>query len=140
MDARTAANPLNVIRKKIEMRGERGRLLPGSILNPTGRPKGRSELTKLLDALHKVEGKKKQSFAEFFVKLAFESTAKEATVACALARKIWPDKTEESGSKHTFININYGYRTCPECRNSSLRPQPDNGGAVPAVANPAENT
>jgi len=50
-------------------RNEKGQLLPGSILNPAGKPKGlRSFTTKVRDALEKIAEGKDYTYEEAFIK------------------------------------------------------------------------
>lgn len=77
--------------------------------NPGGRPKGCDPRLALLKALARVEKEKGVTFAEHFCRIAFDADARMPTLAVALARKLWPDLTGETGVRGPItINIVYG--------------------------------
>jgi hypothetical protein len=71
---------------------------PGQSGNPNGRPP-KPEIAQLREALELAKKKKKTSFLNHFVLLAYEDN----NVAIALAKKILPDLSESE--QHEFIKV-----------------------------------
>lgn len=64
----------------------------------------------LLRALAKVEKEKGITFAEHFCKEAFKSDARSPQLMVAMAKKLWPDLTNETGDRGpSRIEIHYTF-------------------------------
>lgn len=74
--------------EKVEIRGEHGRLLPGVVLNPNGRPKGaRSFTTKVREALERLaEGKGETAEALLIKSLIHKAVVKQDVL---MIKTIW---------------------------------------------------
>lgn len=89
--------------------------------NPAGRPSGARDLwPELYEALRTVEEKKKKLFAVRLVELSWNNPH----CAVALAKKFWPDLTQDTNPRPSIVNIVYGYSIVKTTRIPGA-PQPE---------------
>jgi hypothetical protein len=87
------------------LRDEKGRLLPGQVLNPSGKNKDYF-IEQLYEAIWQVEDERGEKFAHKYVKTAYD----KMVIMADLARKLWPDLIKgnqkvEHGTTDEFAGI-----------------------------------